>query len=905
MKSYGNGEGNHWAATRKGAIARRKDIMTRGNLLRSFIILALLLVWSRAIGAAPLGTGFTYQGRLSEGTSLAPQGSYDMRFALFDDATNGSPVGPELTHVVSVSNGLFLLHLDFGNAAFNGEARWLEIGVRPRGSTNEFTLLNPRQALTPRPYALHAAVAGAVAASNLVGLVPEPLLPPAIPRLDGSSRLRGSSLPTNVAFLDAHQSFTGSNTLTGVTLLRNPDNQFAGTFAGGFTGDGASLTNLDPASLRPGTAPINISGNAVTASTAAVAGTAALALNAMNLIGRLEGDVTGTQDATIVGGLRGVAIAATSPAAHQHLRFDGAQWTPGAVALGSDVSGALPLAHGGTGAATASEARAQLGAAANGANADITSLSGLVTPLSVEQGGTGSGLQNFVDLLTEQAIAGGKVFRPTTDVTGLVVRQTSADGPTNDVFAVQDPGGATNYLRVNSSGNLSWSGLASGDGAGLTNLDAGSLSSGTLPDARLSPNVALLNTSPVFSGPVTILGDLVTSRLNIGLGNTLAGEYGTIAGGAANTIRSRVGMPPSDYSMIGGGSGNSVTGSRGATIVGGSDNEIESFSGQEASHYAAIGGGTQNQIESYSAAATIGGGDGNQITYSRWATVGGGKLNQISVSGGATIGGGVQNWISSVAGNVTYSTIGGGLENRIETVAYATIAGGRNNLISGTSFGSYAALGGGRDNTVLGRYATIPGGEANEATDYGFAAGRRAKAQHAGAFVWGDSTDQDVASTTNNQFLVRAAGGVRLLSSTNEGSAVDLPSGSGAWSSLADREALQRFEEVLPRQVLSQLVTLPIQTWGYQAQDPSVRHIGPTAQDFRTAFGLGENEQQISTVDADGVALAAIQGLNEIVTEQQAALAAKDARIEALERSVAELRILVTNLVQTVSGSTP
>lgn len=118
---------------------------------------------------------------------------------------------------------LFLLHLDFGNAAFNGEARWLEIGVRPNGSTNDFTLLNPRQALTPRPYAL----------------------------------------------LDA------------------------------------------------------------------VAGTAALALNAMNLIGRLEGDVTGTQDATVVGGLRGVAIAATSPALHQHLRFDGAQWTPGAVALGA------------------------------------------------------------------------------------------------------------------------------------------------------------------------------------------------------------------------------------------------------------------------------------------------------------------------------------------------------------------------------------------------------------------------------------------------------------------------------------------------------------------------------------------------------------------------------------------
>src|SRR5262245_7300433 len=50
----------------------------------------------------------------------------------------------------------------------------------------------------------------------------------------------------------------------------------------------------------------------------------------------------------------------------------------------------LSVAKGGTGAATAALARSNLGAAASGANSDITSLSALATPLSVGQGGTGA-----------------------------------------------------------------------------------------------------------------------------------------------------------------------------------------------------------------------------------------------------------------------------------------------------------------------------------------------------------------------------------------------------------------------------------------------------------------------------------------------------------------------------------
>src|SRR6185436_19508148 len=75
-----------------------------------------------------------------------------------------------------------------------------------------------------------------------------------------------------------------------------------------------------------------------------------------------------------------------------------------------------------------------------------------------------------------------------------------------------------------------------------------------------------------------------------------------------------------------------------------------------------------------------------------------------------------------------------------------------------------ATVGGGGNNIVLanGLYATIPGGSANTATNYAVAAGTRAKANHTGAFVWADSTDADFPSTANNQFLVRASGGVGI-----------------------------------------------------------------------------------------------------------------------------------------------
>jgi len=91
------------------------------------------------------------------------------------------------------------------------------------------------------------------------------------------------------------------------------------------------------------------------------------------------------------------------------------------------------------------------------------------------------------------------------------------------------------------------------------------------------------------------------------------------------------------------------------------------------------------------------------------------------------------------------------------------------------------------------------------------------------------------------------------------------------------------------RQILLLLAELPISTWNYAGQDPSVRHIGPTAEGFYATFGVGEDDRHISMVDADGVALAAIQGLYQLVQEKDAQLTAQQRQIKALEARVTAL----------------
>jgi hypothetical protein len=251
----------------------------------------------------------------------------------------------------------------------------------------------------------------------------------------------------------------------------------------------------------------------------------------------------------------------------------------------------------------------------------------------------------------------------------------------------------------------------------------------------------------------------------------------------------------------------------------------------------------------------------------------------------AMICGGSKNSIQPYA---DYATIGGGYFNRIQTSAVsATIGGGHRNAIH--SGASIATIGGGYENTIQhnGHYATIPGGQLNSATNYAFAAGRQAKANHTGSFVWGDSTGFDVASSAPNQVTFRASGGFRIFSNPGLTLGVQLAAGGSSWSSISDRNAKENIEPIDTSAILERVAELPLSAWTYKDDPTQRRYIGPMAQDFHAAFGLGD-ERTINTLDADGVALAAIQALaqrSEALAQQNEALARENAELRAeLER---------------------
>ncbi|MGB2807949.1 MAG: hypothetical protein WBC22_09420, partial [Sedimentisphaerales bacterium] len=128
----------------------------------TILVLGLgLMVWQAEVSkAAPMGTALTYQGRLMDANNVA-DGLYDFEFRLYQDPNSGGfQIAP--TAVVDdhdVIDGYFTVELDFGQYAFNGDARWLEIAVRPGDSNDVHTILSPRQQVTPTPYAIRAHIA--------------------------------------------------------------------------------------------------------------------------------------------------------------------------------------------------------------------------------------------------------------------------------------------------------------------------------------------------------------------------------------------------------------------------------------------------------------------------------------------------------------------------------------------------------------------------------------------------------------------------------------------------------------------------------------------------------------------------------------------------------------------------
>jgi len=464
--------------------------------------------------------------------------------------------------------------------------------------------------------------------------------------------------------------------------------------------------------------------------------------------------------------------------------------------------------------------------------------------------------------------------------------QTTVGGGSNNTasgFGATVPGGMLNVAQ----GNYSFA-----TGRRAKALNNGSFVWGDATDADFSSTAA--NQFLIRAGggmginltdPTTDLD--VNGQIRIRGGSPAAGKVLTSGADGTATWETPSGVPDNDWSLTSdvlytngqwgiARAGNTLYGTHDSTHVNLGVACTTGVAGQNYK-YATVGGGSLNTASgSY---VTVGGGAYNTGS-GTGAAVGGGLSNTVSGTG-ATVGGGSSNTVS-----VDYGTVGGGTSNTASGSG-ATVAGGGFNSasldgatvgggLSNTASGNDATVVGGYENTASGTYATVGGGMRNVAQgSYSFAAGRNAKALHDGSFVWGDVNNADISSTASNQFRARASGGVWFYTHPALATGVTVAAGGGAWSSVSDRDVKRNIRPVDGVDILEKLARLEISRWSFKTQDESIEHIGPMAQDFYRLFAVGEDDKHISTIDPDGIALAAIQALLE--------------KIEGLEGRIAEL----------------
>lgn len=186
-----------------------------------------------------------------------------------------------------------------------------------------------------------------------------------------------------------------------------------------------------------------------------------------------------------------------------------------------------------------------------------------------------------------------------------------------------------------------------------------------------------------------------------------------------------------------------------------------------------------------------------------------------------------------------------------------------------------------------------------------------------GSFVFADrSTVDTLRAGVNHSANWRVSGGFRIFTASNLSTGLTFQSGasvsnwgqsnaviststgaylstSGVWTNTSDVNRKRNFQDISDNDILARICRLPIKSWNYKTETDQIRHIGPTAQDFYAAFGLGTDEKAIGTVDADGVALAGIQALDARTNLQTQHLKTLASENEALQQRLTALEKVV------------
>jgi hypothetical protein len=358
-----------------------------------------------------------------------------------------------------------------------------------------------------------------------------------------------------------------------------------------------------------------------------------------------------------------------------------------------------------------------------------------------------------------------------------------------------------------------------------------------------------------------------------------------------------------------------------------------------------IGGGSNNIIQGSANSSTIAGGHDNVIVNGPAATIGGGWENTAS-NFWATVGGGVGNMSDGRS-----ATVGGG-ENNVASGDWATVVGGYEN----TASGDFAVVVGGENNVASGGTSFAAGMNA-WATNYSTfvwaddsdvgapfsstapneflirAAGgvgiNMNNPNGASLYVkgnrtdgWGSSvgvfenTSGAVGSSPALRVVVDGGGapdGALSVSDNGTGPIAEFGNGNAFVASIendgtikskgvvltSDRNAKENFNALDAQIVLAKVASIPVTEWNYKDDSANTKHIGPMAQDFHAAFALnGSDDTHISVVDESGVALAAIQGLNQKFEEQRAENVKLKQQNDLLAERLNELESMIKSIAE-------
>jgi hypothetical protein len=403
-----------------------------------------------------------------------------------------------------------------------------------------------------------------------------------------------------------------------------------------------------------------------------------------------------------------------------------------------------------------------------------------------------------------------------------------------------------------------------------------------------APNV--IGGAPVnFVSPgvigATIGGGGVTNYGNPS-SNSVTANFGTVGGGSANAAAA--------FATVGGGYQNTAGGEY-ATVGGGSVNRASGL-------YATIAGGLLNSASG--ASATVGGGGagcgfagcfGNTAS-GDFATVPGGFGNWAAGSGSFAAGTYAQAmhhysfvWSDGYPQSSFSSTAPGQFAVR----AYGGVLLAADVQI-GTGAGDYHRLALGGGNSLGFLYGYFP--TFNDEIGLGYNYYADAFGGH--IINTGGATSRIAVGYGTVTLSVGPVAGapftVRLLA---DATSVTV---NGTFNNNSDRNAKQDFAPVSPSQILDKVAQLLVSEWSYK-EDAATRHIGPVSQDFYSIFNIGTDDKHIAPIDEGGVALAAIQGLNQKVAEQ---LKAKDAQIQELRQKVERLEALANRLAAQPNAGT-